>query len=537
MQSTISVIAVAFSGLALLIVFFLHANGVPRAMRAPGASSLLGYSTVAVLLPFLGTLLQKPPFTPGIGLGWGFAFGGALGLLILLMAGADGPAPGIRVAMPLAAAALGPGLALWLFRGYPTEVLMGCAIGAIIVAVVGGGLSRVLTTQPAFHRILEIYGIATVATVTAVQLAIEHFPRSTPAAVAGGYWALPILLVAIGALALIIFSGPASGSPFRTRWVPGILGAALMITVIGVLQYRLFPLLNGPAQMPTSVHPHLAWLVLALGVTGLSALLSLIAAEERHETTSAFRPLALTFGLVLTVLITAMLTFRQLQGYGEALALLPALLPIALIYLNDDNEQNNLTGALGIGAITLYALFMLSRLLFEQFGHSYALDFQRYYDALALLLGVGIAVGLTISSGQGVAQNATKNSPRLTPTVLRLIGFGVVVVCAPLGLAALWGPKTLTALLIGLAVGEILWMVLAAWTQREERTQVLDGAPHMLLIAMVLMTVQLSPLVLKHTTSTAAKIVVAIVLTGMALVWVMADTLGRAWQRKEVPHA
>jgi hypothetical protein len=495
LQSTLAIVAAGLAVLGVLPVL----PALWRGLRAPGVAAVLGVGAAAAVLPALVALPVDKPFAPGFGLGLGFLIGGALTWLTLAS-----ELPPVRGgALALSAAALGPALALWRFHGDPSDVLMGLALGAPVVAAVGGGAARALRVPRA--RTAELCAVATVLVVAGVRLGMAHFPRVNPAATAGGYWAVPPLLVAGAALVLLIV-----GYRATRPWWPGIAGAAATVLFLLVLQLRLLP--------------QLTWSAAAVGGAAFLLFLGLLAREERDD--AQFRPLTLAIGLTLAALLTAAFAFRGLAGYGEVLALLPALALLAAVYPSGDD---NLTPALGLGTLTVCALFVLTRLLFERFGHTRGLDFQNYYDVLTLLLGVGITLGMHAALSGA--------PPRLWPTTVRLAGVSLGAVGVPLALLALWGARALTAFLTGLGMGALLWMVLAAATTRDDRTRTLAGPPHALLLLAAIAAAQVAPRLFVKELATGKKVTVVVALTVFAALWVLVDTLARGRARKEALHA
>ncbi|MGC9317313.1 MAG: hypothetical protein ACP5KN_04665, partial [Armatimonadota bacterium] len=87
-------------------------------------------------------------------------------------------------------------------------------------------------------------------------------------------------------------------------------------------------------------------------------------------------------------------------------------------------------------------------------------------------------------------------------------------------------------LLVGLVVGELAWMVLAAWSTGRDRAACLAAAPHAALVGAALVALQIGPIVADVgpiSRSVKAGIVGAIAL--VAVVWI---AVGVALVRAEV---
>jgi hypothetical protein len=111
--------------------------------------------------------------------------------------------------------------------------------------------------------------------------------------------------------------------------------------------------------------------------------------------------------------------------------------------------------------------------------------------------------------------------------LLRLVLLALLVMAAPVGVLLIFGVKALMAFVIGMALGEIIWMALAAWTIGPERRAVLAGVPHAFLLAAMLAAVQLSPKVLALTLSRPQRVTIVLVFCGIAALWVLGGALMR----------
>ena len=321
-----------------------------------------------------------------------------------------------------------------------------------------------------------------------------------------------MLAVGTGALALILFAADRQAALYtRASWLPGAVAGIVYLLVTIALQLKLLP--------------GLQWIVPAAGLVAIGAVLAVLAQEERGSR-GQFHPLALIFAAVMAVVAAVVISYHVLHGYGEALALLPAMLFLAPLYVETDEEALALTSAVGFGAVTLVTVFALSRLLFHNTGFTQALDFQRQYDTLAVLLGVGMTVGI-LATWQGYRRDTlTLGAP-----LLRTLLLGALVIATPFTIGILWGMKSLTALLMGLAIGDVLWLLLAAWSKGEERVRALAAAPHVFVLAAVLITVQLAAKVIALNFSRPQKITLVLVIVVLAAVWVLVDTILRLRQQ------
>jgi len=519
MPITLLVITVVVNGLALLYALLVQGREGWREGRAlfAGAKGRLLFAAVIgiFLMPFLLTLPSHPPFSPGLGLGWGILIGGVLGILVLFASPVI-TAQGKTVAVaPLSAAGLSTAFALLLFRADPTDTLIGCALGAVAVALVGSGLLRTFFagTRLQSARSLELYGISASAVAAAVRLGMEHFPGNSTDSVVG-YWVLPALLLGAGALTLVVVSA-AQNDLFTHRlpWLPGAIAAAVILLVTIALRVKLLP--------------QVSWSVLLFGLLAMGITQALLLQEERAVPPTSFRPLGITFGLLLVILAVVGLAFRQMQGYGEALALLPVLFIAGSLYTRRDMDEYPLTASLGVAALSLFLLFTLSRLVLQDVGSAHMLDFQRQYDLFTLVLGAGVTLGIVTV----LQQWGRRITPPL-PAVFQLLALAILVMAAPLAALVLFGAKALLAFIMGLALGVIIWMALAAWIAGDERSSVLSSAPQSALFLSILAAIQLAPKILAVNISFAHRLTVVLIFSGIIVLWIVVDAVSRVRQSK-----
>lgn len=530
MQNILAVITAGASVLGLVYANLPRRN-MPRssrwrAMTAAGLRPLLIFTVCWLLVFFLLTTPTFPPFSSGLTLGWGFLIGGILGLYAFVAASGEMPDRYARTVGLLSAAALGPALILLIFHGYPNEALVGCALGAVLVGAIASSTLRPLAANSdgaeadarSAYRGVEVFALLTTAIAAGTRLAIEHFPAPANAPVYGGYWAFPVLMVMAGTLAVILLSYERPGK--WQRWsalLNGIGAAAVMVILTAVLQVKLLPAL--------------AWQLPLYGLLAFGFVLAVFMRERQAEEGEDFRPVTLAFAAVLLALVVVAVAFQQLQGYGEALALLPALLLVAVTYLGYARRSEPVGESLAVGGVSVVLLLMLYRLFLETTGRGWRLDFQQQYDLFSLLLGAGACFGLLAFAARGMAraqQVADAGKSSLRVLLARTVLLGIFVTAAPVALAAVWGVKSVGAFLAGLVVGEAVWMLLAAWTVGKERAHVLMVAPHLFFVAAALIAVQFSPLAISADFSRMTKLAILGAITLGILIWVFIDAIGRA---------
>jgi len=534
MQLILAAIAAGASVLGVLYALISRRGEVCGfEMPAAGKRRLLIFLLISILLLFLFTTPSLPPFSPGMTLGWGFLLGSLLGVGVLFSA--------MGVVGVLAAAALGPALLLLIFHGYPNEALMGGALGALLVAAAAAAVLRPFAAAKeqiadseqydtsgqqygvlAGARGVEMFALLSVTIAVGARLAISHFGKPATVAVEKSYWAFPAILVSAGMLAAILLAHEWKG-PWQ-RWgtlLNGAGAAIVAVLVTAAVQLRLLPELD--------------WTLPLYGLLAFAFLLAVFTRERQLDVEEEVRPVTLAFASALLALAVIAVAFQQLHGYGEVLALLPALLLLAIVTLDTRGRREPLRDALGIGGVSIMLLLALYRLFLEQV-HGWMLDFQQQYDLFALLLGAGACFALLAFAAQGMtrAQRACElGKDPLRLLLGRTVLLGVLLALVPLALAALWGVKAVGAFLAGLIVGEAVWMMLAAWMVGKEQQRVLLAAPHLFFVAAALITVQFSHFTLSADFSRISKLIIAGAILLALLIWIFVDALTGARRTRE----
>ncbi|MHB9133676.1 MAG: hypothetical protein ACYDBB_21645 [Armatimonadota bacterium] len=499
-----------------------------RSLSSAGLRPLLVFTGVLVAVFFLLTLPAARPFSAGMTLGWGFLIGSLLGIYaIFAAAGAGGEEErNIRIVGLLSAAVLGPSVILLLFHGYPNDALIGCALGAVLVAAIYSGVLRPLEAAApvegespySVYRGIEIFALATVAIAAGAYLGINHqFPNATTTAVAGGYWALPAIAVAAGALGLTLLS---SGLLQRfgdwRAFIAGLFSAFLAVIVIAALQVKLLP--------------GLSWSLALYGLLAFGFVQAVLIREEQQAPDRAtLRPVALAFGTVIFTLAMTAIAFTMLRGYGQALVMLPALLLISISFFGRRSSTTPLAESLGIGVLSVLLLLTLYRVFLEKVGQGWRLDFQQQYDMFAVLLGVGVSFGVLAFAMRGI-EDARRHAEKIQlgmPLVrTMLLGFFLAIV--PVALVAVWGVKAGGAFLVGLVIGQVIWVLLTAWVVGEERRLALAAMPHIFFLATALVAIQFSPLVLALNLTGLEKRLIVGVIALAVIAWILVDAFLRS---------
>lgn len=496
MQISLAAAAVGAALLGLVYTVLLTRDR-PRPRPAGALASATRIAAAVVALLFAATLPVLPPFAPGLPtLGIGILLGGLTGLWALRYPPTvwdedEGTARAVGI---LAAAALGPALALIVFEGYPNEALMGCAVGAAAVALASCARIRPAADGDAGAlaacRTAESHALLTVCVAAAARLAVERFPRSVTDTAAGGYWALPALLPGVAALALMVIAGGWSARLGKRRWwFHAAVASAVSVVACLLLRLRL---------------PECPWLPCVAGAVA-ALLVAAMPVDSPRE-----RPVSMALGAALLALALTGAAFRDAQGYGLALAALLASTVAVVPYLGRTADEPRVSDALLIGAAGLAATMALQRVLIERAGRSIVLDYQEYYSLTAAFLGVSAGLAVLAFAGRPA-------------TGARTWAAELAAVVAPLLVAALWATRATAAFVGGLALSGALWMVMSAAVLRDSRRLVASAAPLPFAIASAVVAAQFGPIVLQLDVTRGARIAALAVVSLLAIAWIMLD--------------
>lgn len=472
----------------------------------------------AAALAFLFTLPYKPPWSPGLLMGWGILIGALCALLAVGEAATDpaGDAWAGRCAALLSLAAIGPSLILIIFRGDPTDALIGCAIGSAAVAIGCLGLlapaaASGAESAGALCRGVESYLLAVGAVVAGSYLAMGSYPRATPFAEAGGYWAIPGLLMAIAALVLILLSGGKGAILTTGRLLAtGVASALAAALAAGLMRWKLLP--------------ELAWTPLAYAAAGFGLTAFLFLREDDATGDHPGRPTFPALATALAALLVGALGFQASGGYGQALALVAATVVVMLLHGGRPSARGAMAGAMSSGGAALLLLLAWYRLYSDDVPHWRTLDFQQHYQFLAVTLGAGAVFAVLSHVAKGAA-NLKSRAGLKRIQMLPVAGIGLMAVAAPLFLAGFWGERATAAFLGGLVVSEVVWMLLVAWSTGEDRSLAIASAPHAYLLGSALIAAHLTHIVVDLESTRVQKIYAISVLAVIVLVVYVAGKL------------
>ncbi len=435
----------------LLLSLLLGAAGFATAFfwrptpRAPLVDSQKPFWALAVALPiavFLLTLPAKPPFGAGQGFGKGFLLGAALGLVAIYFARREeNEADFASFVAPAFLAVIGASLAS-IWHAETTDIFTGAATGWAAVALV---LSAGRTSKTALLARDAAFFAALCALAALGVLREEISPESG----ANGLWSAAGL-----ALAAMLPLGALLGTLGARRGANGGLfarvGAALFDNENAAFLFGFgaaaLLFLGAAALLALNVLQEPSFFILAcLGV--LAGLLILVLSRDGEKNGSA-APLAL-----VVMLGAFMAAFGSLQGYGAALMLIGAFLPVAFV-------RGNGTVAPAATKTLIFGLtLVIYRLFASRFGEElHGASLSDNYALFGFLAG---ALWPLVPANFARGENT---SP------VQLAVSGILALVGPAALIIFYGAKIAAPFLTGVALScaiaggtnSALWVVLIA---------------------------------------------------------------------------
>lgn len=445
-------------GMAYAVLFRTGGNA-DREPQSAWRPPLLLIMTVIAVLGFAFTLPQTPPWTSGLTLGFGLLLGAGLGVFVAAL---NSPETDLWIPGPtvgaLSSAAFACSLLLIAFRGYPTAAITGFGLGAAMAAFIASGTLRPALADGRVEgvqacRTIEAYGLASVVIACATRIAIERFSRSAGDPLADAYWALPALLTAVGAIAMMLVpTGSTSDDSLPHSFRSGLIAGLAAVVVTLILQYRGLGFLM--------------WL-LPLGGGVVFAFLS-VWPGARAANNHRGLPISVPLGAFLLSVAFTGVVFRYLQGFGLGLTMSAVITMIAAWY-TDRKRPALPTAAIAAGAAAAPIIMLINRVLVEQTGRGWRLDFSSQYDLFALFLG--LTVGLLFSRHcLDSVENLMSVKAWKRFTFVSLIGrtltLGVSITVITIAVAAVFGLRSVSAFHAGLIVSSLLWALQSAMSER-----------------------------------------------------------------------
>jgi hypothetical protein len=441
MESTLAWISLGVGILATILAFLegLLLAPSPRGERPPITPALLLGIVLTVIL-FLLTLPSQPPFSAGLRLGWGFLIG-AVAMLLAVFAGVRIGRPDCGywpypsgLVMPLLLTAVS--MVMLLFRGDPTDALVGCALGVVMVAGVmrttlpddaAEGVDARAANASVLALSQEAGAVVAVTIAAGCALAVYHFDEST----LRGWWVYPLAVTALWVvgqtIANLVCARP-SLARYSGLWPSAAAGLSFILVL--VVGWRLGAKLQ-PAES-------LELLLIGGSITaGLVLWLGL--ALKGMPWSRALQSNALAVALVIFLVVVS---FKLLAGFGAAVALLAAWGIAGAVLGLKGVSPRMLAQALAAGASLL-----LLRLFLERSGSVVGeTELSLHYTLVGVIIGVLLPF--------------VYSSLRLRWGVGRTLLVGGLGAASPVVLLTLWGPDAALGLLAGLVGAQAIALLL-----------------------------------------------------------------------------
>ena len=406
------------------------------------------YAAVALAITLIFWAIGIRIEPPGLSLAWGWLIGGVAGAIAIIISNrlnwAIQNAP-IRIKRLASLSILFYGLLATslvyiLFPHEPVNALIGFAIGAIMAAILQGGL---LSSTNAAVRV-EDWAIFSITLAAAIVFSVMHFEDAQYK----NWWSIPILLATSVLLASYVSIELTTNSSLRDKpgrsYPIGVLISAIIVAGLTALySWKIV----GTMQLLG---------VVAVGLVIGAAIGWLAASIQTPESRTQASALCV---VLLVALPTA--SFKLWGGLGVALGLLAAWTVLVPVLCEQGSEQ-----ALGLvrHLLRLALCLGLAMLLYRLFTVQYAgelrrIGLQTHYTFIGALLGIVLPFVI-------VDWATTLRGP--ASTIFRLLFTGIVAAAAPLAVFLLWQTTAVLGFVFGLTAALAFTML----SRRSERDDI-----------------------------------------------------------------
>jgi hypothetical protein len=400
-------------------------SGSGRAMLHPFA----GVAGALVLLGVLSTLPEGGVWSHGQAIWPGMALGGlAVIAAAFLTARLTPDSRGfLGAAAHIAAPAAGVSLIVALYPSLRHGVIY--TYGGFLMGALAAGMvliAAALTASRDDETAADCAGAALPAVALAVTTLLATLHEPGPSGVRE-WMALPALLASTAAAAMTV-RGALPG-----RSVP--LSLAVVVIPVGIMAALIaFRMSGTPAFLKASL--------VGVGVFLLVAWLGQLDSADKPRFRADTGLLA-----ALLVLGGAALAFRELHGYGLALAGLCGVFVAPVL----GPDSRTTSGAFAQRGVVLMLLLAVYRIFTELNSYTSGFEPDLLYFYVALVAGALLPALLAGSAFRWTAGAADRTSVGGAVVRMALVGAGAVL--APLIIWVLVGERPQAALLVGLAVG------------------------------------------------------------------------------------
>ena len=486
-----------------------------------------GAALVLTLIFWAISMRSDPPFSPGQTLGWGFLIGGAAGALMCLVShrfdvfAAAGPLRTRYLAIHSTAflALLGVSLTYSIFRGDPSDALMGFAIGAAMGAILRFYVQGLRSTSD--DLTMQAWAIFAVTLAASMVLAVEHFDISTLRL----WWPLPILMAVTVTVAGLIGTGIGSVRGLDAR--PGasvalscLIASILAIALSVVYAWRL-------------VEDWRLLEVVAAGI-GCAALAAWLVASMLQKRGGAWG-LDAASACVLLVVAFAVVAFKLWSGLGIGIGIVAAwAVALPALALRGDENDDSLARAIST-VLFVWLSILLYRLFMEIYRPEMGADLRVHYTFVGALIGA--ILPFVFASSIHRLRDCARAREGVRGDLCALAGaasLGLFAAASPKVLYLVWELKALLGFMFGLvASGAFLLMtqLFQSGAPGERRGPSLaDYSPGLLVIGAQLVAIQFTGLFAALETTRAMQIGTLAAAVVIAVAWFL--VVGISSQRR-----
>jgi hypothetical protein len=453
-------------------------NRIANMVRLDLGKTLI-YCLALTIIIALCTIPNIPPFSQGMHLGWGFLIGGILGILAIFEAVGDINGIGWvrRAVAMISIAVLGTAPIIFIFRGDPTDILIGVAIAAALVSIIGMISFRLAgkdnTANIAGVNWLTLFILAISIAAIGSRLAII-FPFKEQSTLAHApYWLLPQIVLSVIILVFsLLVRTDINNFKLKHFLLVSITSVVLISLTLFVITKYLLPEVNfSPALIG--------------GITFILIGLMLYIYKDAENI-----PMSLLIIAGFFIISISTISLRYMGGLGQMIAAATTLSVIALPALA--NRNNRMLSEISFSLVGLLLFMGLERYLYYQAHGKMLLDFQIQYNQIAIIIGMGVVwISTKIINGLLVDVNVKSWKVWVQVAILSLI----MIVLPPITYS-LWSLGGLWACLTGMLLAAIGWLFLTQMNTGELRDKFIAFSPLPLIILIVMSSIQIIPILM-----------------------------------------
>ncbi len=474
---TLSLIVTLLALCGLIVSLTTPASNRLANMKSLHIGKTLIYCFALTVVMVLCTLPCAPPFSQGMHIGWGFLIGGILGIIAIFEA--TGSFDGIgwvrRIVSTVSLAILGTAPVIFIFRGDPTDLLVGIAIGAVLIAIIG-----IISINLADSKLTDNIGGVNLLTLFIISISIAAigsrlaiiFPFTGNATIIHApYWLIPQIVLSCMILVVsLLVRTDCDNFKIKDFMLVSISSVALISLSLFVISKYLLKEVN----------------YLPAVVGGVAFILIGIILHIYKDIAKI--PLSLLIISGIFIISVSTISLRYMGGLGQMMAAATALSVItcpAIAY-----RKNRLFTEISFTFVALLLFMGLEKYLQYQAHGKMLLDFQVQFNQIAIIIGAGV-VWIAIKVINGLLIDI--NMKRWKLWIQMAMIFLAVILLPPIAYS-LWNISGLWAIITGMLLAAIGWILLIQMVGQDEREKLIKVSPIPLIILTVISSIQIIPI-------------------------------------------